>query len=129
MENAIDSTTVGRFKAFSTDETSRISALEKAFQMHSMEPLDALSIRKHIFAHSNLFIEAEKRQALDADFVVHLSPDLSLNCTTFMSVCTENCVARNCLSTLRSNEKNYLDMCGGILTFMKQALVGSQPDD
>lgn len=104
--------------------TKYISELEQFKKLYSevcfeWKPLDALSFKKHIFAH---LISYQKKicqtlnLALQADFVVHFVAYLSLNCTTFMSAeCTENCVAWNCSPSKWAEwKKNYLNICGSI---------------
>lgn len=96
------------------------------------QPLDALSFESTYLRTWILFIGRENAEhstgkALEADFVVHLSPDLSLNCTTCTSVCWKLCRVK--LFVAESNgTKNFPSMCGGIwLSQNKRA--PSQLDD
>lgn len=112
--------------------TKYISELEQFKKLYSdvcfeWKPLDALSFKKHIFAH---LISYQKKicqtlnLALQADFVVHFVAYLSLNCTTFMSAeCTENCVAWNCSPSKWAEwKKKLFEYMRLYLTIEKQAL-------
>lgn len=70
--------------------TSQIRALGKLFECNEWKPLDAFSFES-IYLRTWFSCIGKmpntRRKALEADLLFILSPDLSLNCTTFVNLC------------------------------------------